>query len=85
MRAFKTITFAGALALGTYEMWSLRKQWTYYDRFYPEPTELQKTLLRDAMMFKERTYQASSIDEKLLKVEDPEVRLIYSQMYQLPP
>jgi hypothetical protein len=85
VRAFKTITFAGALALGTYEMWSLRKQWTYYDRFYPEPTELQKTLLRDAMMFKERTYQASSIDEKLLKVEDPEVRLIYSQMYQLPP
>ncbi len=25
------------------------------------------------------------IDQKLLKVEDPEIRLIYSQMYQLPP
>ena len=64
---------------------TLTQQWTYYDRFYSEPTELQKTLLRDAMIFKEKAYQVTSIDQKLVKVEDPEIRLIYSQMYQLPP
>ena len=64
---------------------TLTQYWTYCDRFCPEPTELQKTLLRDAIMFKEKAYQAFLIDQKLLKVEDPEIRLIYSQMYQLPP
>ena len=64
---------------------TLTQQWTYYDRFYSEPTQLQKTLLRDAMIFKEKAYQVTSIDQKLVKVEDPEIRLIYSQMYQLPP
>ena len=36
-------------------------------------------------MFKEKAYLASSIDQKLLKIEDPEIHLIYPQMYQLPP
>ena len=53
VRVLKAATFFGALALSTYELLNLRKQWTYYDRFYPEPTELQKTLSREAMMFKE--------------------------------
>jgi len=59
----------------------MRKQWTYYDRFYPEATELQKTLSREAMMFKEQNYQLSSVEDKLKKLEDPNVRMIYSQMY----
>ena len=37
------------------------------------------------MMFKEHNYQTSSVEDKLRKLEDPNLRLIYSQMYQLPP
>ena len=53
---FKTAAFAGAVGLGMWELTNLKKQWLYYDRFYPEPTELQKTLQREAMMFKEQDY-----------------------------
>ena len=56
VRMFKTAAFAGALGLGLWELTNLKKQWLYYDRFYPEPTELQKTLQREAMMFKEIDY-----------------------------
>ena len=85
VRSLKAATFLGAVAFGSYELLNMRKQWTYYDRFYPEPTELQKTLNREAMMFKEQNYQTSSVEDKLKKLEDPNLRLIYSQMYQLPP
>jgi len=33
------------------------------------------------MMFKEQNYQLSSVEDKLKKLEDPNVRMIYSQMY----
>jgi len=85
VRLLKAATFFGALALSSYELMNMRKQWTYYDRFYPEATELQKTLSREAVMFKEHFYQTSSVEDKLRKLEDPSVRMIYSQMYQLPP
>jgi hypothetical protein len=81
----KMLAFFGSIGMGSYEMILMRKQWTYYDRFYPEPTELQKTLFRDAMMFKESMYSETSVQDKLLKLESPEVRQMYSQMYQLPP
>lgn len=81
VRIFKAATFLGAVALSSYELINMRKQWTYYDRFYPEATELQKTLSREAMMFKEQNYQLSSVEDKLKKLEDPNVRMIYSQMY----
>lgn len=81
VRILKAATFLGAVALSSYELINMRKQWTYYDRFYPEATELQKTLSREAMMFKEQNYQLSSVEDKLKKLEDPNVRMIYSQMY----
>lgn len=37
------------------------------------------------MLFKEKAYQPSTVEEKMRKLEDPNLRLIYSQMYQLPP
>ena len=40
VRILKAATFFGAVALGSYELVNMRKQWTYYDRFYPEATEL---------------------------------------------
>lgn len=54
VRICKSLTLLGAGALATLEFLKVKKQWQYYDRFYPEPTELQKALTRDAMIFKER-------------------------------
>ena len=53
VRILKTLAFGGALFLGLQQKWDLEKKWTYLNRIYPEPTELQKTLYRDAMIFKE--------------------------------
>lgn len=53
VRVLKALTFWAALGLSVHEMWNVEKQWKYYDRFYPEATELQKSLFREAMMFKE--------------------------------
>ena len=57
----------------------------YYDRFYPEPTELQKTLHREALLYKELDYQESSVEEKMAAIEDPELRQKYKQMYMIKP
>ena len=48
VRFFKTASLVGAFALGAYEMHKLQDKWTYYNRFYPEATELQKGLEREA-------------------------------------
>ena len=85
MRYFKTAAFAGAISLGLWELSSLRKKWLYYDRFYPEPTQLQQKLKQEAMMFKESNYEESSIEDKLANLEDPELRQKYKQMYMLKP
>ena len=64
----------------------MEKQWTYYNRFYPEPTQLQRTLTQEAVMFKKRLdagYKEKSLQEKMEM--DPETERMYTQMYQLPP
>ena len=50
----KIISLLGASAAVWCEKMSLEKKWMYYDRFYPEPTQLQRTLVEEAHMFKER-------------------------------
>lgn len=85
VRGFKMVTFVGAVSMASYELIQLRKKWNYYDKLYPEPTELQKTLYRDAMRFKEQKYEASSVEDRLKKLDDPRLQQVYSQMYQLPP
>ena len=85
VRIFKSGAFAGAICLGLWELTNLRKKWTYYDRFYPEPTQLQKKLQQEAMMFKESNYEENGIQEKLAAVEDFELRQKYKQMYMLKP
>ena len=72
-----------ALGLGVFEKFALEKQWTYLNRLYPEPTELQKTLYREAMLYKEIDYQEKDQKDKLRI--DPTTKQIYTQMYQLPP
>ena len=85
VRVLKTASLFGAVAFGSYETSKLNKQFTYYNRFYPEPTELQRTLARDAFIFRENPYQETSVEERALAVEDPKLRQVYSQMYALPP
>ena len=83
VRILKAITFTAAFVLGVREKLNLEQQWTYYNRFYPEPTELQKSLTRDAEMFKLLQIQPKSLEEK--SVLDSETVQIYEQLYRLPP
>ena len=57
VRFFKTLAFGSALAIGMWQYTTTRQLLTYYDRFYPEPTELQRKLEQEALMFKEQAYQ----------------------------
>ena len=83
VRVLKALTFVGALALGINDKINLEYQWQYYDRFYPEATELQKTLTRDALAFKESQFEAPSEEERTRL--DTDTAKIYEQMYRLPP
>ncbi len=64
VRILKAVTFGAALFLGVQQKWDLEKKWLYLNRMYPEPTELQKTLYRDAMMFKEIQYTEKPLEER---------------------
>ena len=49
----KLFTLAGAFAVVFNEKLLLEKKWRYYDRFYPEPTQLQRTLVQEAEVVKQ--------------------------------
>ena len=83
VRVLKFLTFVGAVGLSMKEKLALEYQWQFYDRFYPEPTELQKTLTREVLTFKEREYETPSIQD--LTQLDSDTAKIYEQMYRLPP
>jgi hypothetical protein len=57
VRFFKVLGFFGAVGFGSWEYVQMRHKWHYYNKFYPEPTELQKTLNRDAMIYKENSFK----------------------------
>ena len=65
---FKSTAIIGAFALGIWEYANLRKRMTFYDRFYPEPTELQRKLNVEAAMFKEKAYKQESVEERMAKI-----------------
>ena len=48
VRVFKSLTLAASIYLAVEQKASLEKKWTYLNRLYPEPTELQKTLFTEA-------------------------------------
>ena len=60
------MSFMGASACMFNEKLTLEKKWRYYDRFYPEPTQLQKVLIAEAQIWKKLDQQG--FDE--LNVED---------------
>ena len=84
MRSFKIASAFFSGCLGVYHYLDMTKQLTYYDRFYPEPTELQRTLSTEAMMFKENKFVDKTVEEKMNGFDNPDVRKKYEQMYQLP-
>jgi hypothetical protein len=44
IRVFKWLTFSAAILLAYKEKTDLEKKWLYFDRYYPEATQLQKNL-----------------------------------------
>ena len=69
----KVVSFMGAFGAIWIEKASLEKKWDYYDKFYPEPTQLQRSLVEEATMFKER--EARNMPEESMedkKFIDPE-------------
>ena len=65
---FKSAAMIGALCLGMWEHCNMRKKMTFYDRFYPEPTELQRKINMEAQMFREQMYVEESVEERQAKV-----------------
>jgi hypothetical protein len=47
VRVFKWLSFSAAILLAFKEKVDLEKKWRYFDRYYPEPTQLQKNLEYD--------------------------------------
>ena len=82
---FKTVAMTSACILSLWEYSNLRKKMTFYDRFYPEQTELQRKLGEEALMFKEKAYKPETTEERMAKLADPEKVLKYAQFYMLAP
>ena len=53
-RNLKVASLIGGFACVWYEKMQLEKKWTYYNRFYPEPTQLQRSLVKEAQIYKIR-------------------------------
>ena len=64
----------GSLLLVYHERMNLEKKWRYYDRLYPEPTQLQQSLVTEAEVYAKREalgIKEQSLEEKLvLRPED---------------
>ena len=70
-----------AFGLGVFEHFDLNKKWQYLNRFYPEATEFQKNLVREAELHRFRG-QLPNLGGKELTLQE---KMIYSQMYRLAP
>ena len=73
----------GSFGAVWWEKSQLEKKWSYYDKYYPEATQLQRTLVQEASIIKDRNIQEIAAENK--RELDPEEEKIYSQFYQLPP
>ena len=88
LRHLKIFSLFGGIACAFNEKLLMEKKWRYYDHFYPEPTQLQKTLVQDAQIQKIREEAGLGEQEESLEEQqnlDPETTKVYEQMYQLPP
>ena len=86
VRHLKTLALLGSFACIWNEKLTLEKKWQFYNRFYPEPTQLQRSLVTEAQIYLER--DARGIAEESMQDKsyiDPETQKRYEQMYSLGP
>ena len=77
-RHLKIASLIGGFACVWHEKMQLEKKWTYYNRFYPEPTQLQRSLVSEAQIYKtreEKGLEEETLSEK--QILDPETSKIY--------
>ena len=79
IRQLKFVALVGAFAMAWNEKDILQKKWAYYNRFYPEQTQLQRQLINDAFVLK----QQDALKSKQQEYTDPETQKIYEQFYML--
>uniref|UniRef100_A0A7S3KSI7 Uncharacterized protein n=1 Tax=Euplotes crassus TaxID=5936 RepID=A0A7S3KSI7_EUPCR len=73
----KWLSVLGATGLGLYHLFELDKRLTYLNRIYPEKTEYQKNLSREAVLHKLRGEQQG---KKQFTAQETQ---IYKKMYSL--
>ncbi len=81
VRTMKALTLAGAIGFGVLEKVQMDKRFTFLNRYYPEPTELQTKLKMQAILQKLRPQEVEAKDPFVM---DHNTQRIYEQMYQLP-
>ena len=82
----KFFSVLGFMGLGFYETMMFEKKQKYYDRFYPEPTQLQRSLVTEAQVMLKR--EEMGLDDESAEERaymDPRKQQTYSQFYQLAP
>ena len=78
MRQLKVLAFMGTFACFWHEKLTLEKKWNFYNRFYPEPTQLQRSLVTEAQMYRER--EAMGVKEESIQEKahiDPDTQKRY--------
>ena len=80
--SFKWFSFAAAIGIMVKENSDLMKKWRYFDRYFPEPTGLQRAIRDEAALIKEYGYQAP--DPENIEM-DSRTRTVYERMYELDP
>ena len=86
VRHLKVLALMGSFACIYNEKMTMEQKWQFYNRFYPEPTQLQRSLVTEAQIYIERDQQGikeESLQEK--SYIDPETQKRYEQMYSLGP
>ena len=78
VRHLKVLALMGSFACVWHEKHTLEKKWQYYNRFYPEPTQLQRSLVTEAQMYRER--EAMGVKEESIQDKahiDPDTQKRY--------
>ena len=57
VRQLKVLAMIGSFSMCWYERMQLEKKWNYFNRLYPEPTQLQKSLIAEAQVYALRDEQ----------------------------
>ena len=65
------MALVGAFAMAWNEKLLVEKKWAYYNRFYPEATQLQRQLINDANVIKQQEFLGEKKDDDYYL--DPEI------------